>query len=192
LTRHSPSRRVHLLPLLFATAMVLGLPGGAAAQDIYNWTVGLMGGIGGSADVKPGSRNFGNGSYQLEGLALTEPRTVLGLRVGHLALGGNDTLFGSRVGADLSYLTLAGQYMYEESYYDSGVYLGIGGYRLGGRDAVSGLSTSKTAIGGVLGLTGEFRTTRHIGILVELSAHYIDVRNSHIFGMAHGGLAFHF
>ncbi|MBV8201997.1 MAG: hypothetical protein JOZ15_15365 [Acidobacteria bacterium] len=177
---------------VLATLVTVALPAAAAAQDLYNWSVGVMGGVGGSVDVKPGSRNFSNGTWQVEGLVLTEPRTFLGLRLGHLALGAKDTLFGSRVGADLSYVTLAGQYMFEESYYDSGVYLGLGAYRLGGNDAVTGASASKTVAGGVLGLTGDFKASRRFSVVVEVSGHYIDVRNAHIYAMAHGGLAWHF
>jgi hypothetical protein len=177
---------------LLAVLAALALPGAAAAQNLYNWTVGVMGGAGGSPDVKPGSRNYGNFSWQVEGLALTEQHTFLGLRLGHLALGDKSTLFGSRVGADLSYVTLAGQYNYIESYYESGVYLGLGAYRLGGKDAATGASASKTVAGGVFGLTGDFRASRRMSVLVELSAHYIDIRNAHVFAMAHGGLAFHF
>jgi len=177
---------------LFATLATLALPAAAAAQDLYNWSVGVMGGVGGSVDVKPGSRNFSNGSWQVEGLVLTEPRTFLGLRVGHLALGGKDRLFGSRVGADLSYVTLAGQYMYEESYYDSGVYLGLGAYRLGGNDAITGASASKTVAGGVLGLTGDFKASKRFSVVAEISGHYILIRNAHIYAMGHAGLAFHF
>jgi hypothetical protein len=190
-----PAARLRLARACMALATLAGalaLPAAAAAEDLYDWTVGLMGGVGGSADVKPGSRDFSNGSYQLEGLLLTEPRTLVGIRVGHLSLGGKDTLFGSRLGADLSYATIAGQYLYEETYYDSGIFLGAGAYRLGGKDAVTGASASKTAIGGVFGVTGEFRAARRFGLVIELSAHYIDVRQSHIFAMAHGGLAVHF
>jgi hypothetical protein len=177
---------------LLASVASLALPAAASAQDLYNWNVGVMGGVGGSVDVKPGSRDFSNGSWQVEALALTEPRTFLGLRVGHLALGGKDTLFGSRVGADLSYVTIAGQYMFEESYYDSGVYLGLGAYRLGGNDAVTGASASKTVAGGVLGLTGDFKASKRFSVVVEISGHYIDIRNAHIYGMAHAGLSYHF
>src|SRR5258708_23324006 len=154
--------------------------------------MGGMGGGGGSVDVRPGSRNFSNGSWQVEGLVLTEPRIVVALRAGQLALGGKDALFGSRVGADLSYVTLSGQYMFEESYYDSGVYLGLGAYRLGGNDAVTGASASKTVAGGVLGLTGDFKASKRFSVVLELSGHYIDIRQAHIYAMAHGGLAFHF
>jgi len=183
--------RVYSLALLAALA-TLALPAAAAAQDIFNWNVGALGGVGGSPDVKPGKRTYGNATWQIEGLALTEPRTFLGVRLGHLALGGKDTAFGSRVGADLSYVTIAGQYMFEESYYDSGVYLGLGAYRLGGKDAATGSSATKTTAGGVFGLTGDFRASRRVSVVVELSAHWIDVRDAHVFGMAHGGLAFHF
>jgi hypothetical protein len=175
-----------------AVLVALALPGAAPAQDLYNWTVAVMGGIGGSVDVSPGSRDFSNGSWQVEALALTEPRTYIGLRLGQLSLGGKDTLFGTRVGAGLSYATLSGQYMFEESYYDSGVYLGLGAYRLGGDDAITGQSASKTAAGGVLGVTGDFRASRRFSVVAELSGHYIDIRNAHIYGMAHAGLAFHF
>lgn len=177
---------------LLAAAVTLALPAAAAAQDRYNWSVGVMGGVGGSVDVKPGSRDYSNATWQVEALALTEPRTYLGLRVGHLALGGKDTLFGTRVGADLSYVTLSGQYMFEESYYDSGVYLGAGAYRLGGNDAVTGASASKTVAGGVFGLTGDFKASKRISVVLELSGHYIGIRKAHIYGMAHGGLSFHF
>jgi hypothetical protein len=191
--RPQPARPTRVASLaLLAVLVALALPGPAAAQNLFNWTVGVMGGAGGSPDVKPGSRSFSNLGWQVEGLALTEHRTFLGLRLGHLALGDKSTLFGSRVGADLSYLTLAGQYNYVESYYESGIYLGLGAYRLGGKDAVTGGSASKTVAGGVFGLTGDFRASRRISVLIELSAHYIDIRNAHIFAMAHGGLAVHF
>lgn len=173
-------------------AGALTLPAGAAAQDLYSWSVGVLGGLGGSEDVSPGSRSFAHPSWQLEGQAITDPSVSLGLRVGQLSLGGNTTLFGSRFGADLSYVTLAGQYTFQESYYDSGVYLGLGAYRLSGTDAFTGASSSTTAAGGVIGITGEFKASRRFGVIVELSAHYIDISGSHIFGMAHGGLAFHF
>jgi hypothetical protein len=206
LTRHRPSPLVNLPDrwsrpgraarvaslTLLATLATLAQPAAASAQELYNWTVGLMGGVGGSVDVKPGSRSYSNASWQVEGLVVTERHALLGVRVGNLALGGKDTLFGSRTGASLSYVTIAGQYMFQESYYDSGVYLGLGAYRLGGNDAVTGASASKTVAGGVLGITGDFRATRRVSVVFEVSGHYIDIKNAHIFAMAHGGLALHF
>jgi hypothetical protein len=177
---------------MLAVAGALTLPAGAMAQDLYSWSVGLLGGIGGSEDVSPGSRSFAHPSWQLEGQAVTDPSVFLGLRVGQLSLGGNTTLFGSRLGADLSYVTLAGQYTFQESYYDSGIYIGLGAYRLSGTDVSTGASSDTTAAGGVIGITGEFKATRRFAVIVELSAHYVDISGSHIFGLAQGGLAFHF
>ncbi len=177
---------------MLVIAGTLMLPVGAAAQDLYSWSVGVLGGLGGSQDVSPGSRSFAHASWQIEGQAVTDPNVSLGLRVGQLSLGGNTALFGTRLGADLSYVTLAGQYTFQESYYDSGIYIGLGAYRLSGTDVFTGASADTTAAGGVIGITGEFKATRRFGVIVELSAHYIDVSGSHIFGMAHGGLAFHF
>ena len=155
---HMPDRRPRpasraareLCMVLLAALAILALPAAASAQDLYNWSVGVMGGVGGSVDVKPGSRDFSNATWQVEALALTEPRTFLGLRVGHLALGGKDTLFGT------------------------------------------GASASKTVAGGVLGLTGDFKASKRFSVVLEISGHYIDVRQAHIYGMAHGGLSFHF
>ncbi len=188
---HLPGPARRTLPLLALLAL-LALPGAAAAQDLYSWSVAALGGLGGSADVKPGSRSLDNGGWQLEGSVVTDPSVALVLRIGDLGLGGRNTLFATRFGADLSYLTLSGQYRFQESYYDSGIYLGIGGYRLGGTDAFSGAPATTTAIGGVLGFTGEFKATRRFGVLVELSGHYVDLKDAHLFGMAHAGLAFHF
>jgi hypothetical protein len=183
-------RRGWLAALLLAGALTL--PAAAAAQDLYSWSVAAMGGIGGSEDVSPGSRSFSHGSWQLEGQTVTDPSVAVGLRVGQLTLGNNSTLFGTRYGAGLTYVTLAGQYTFQETYYDSGVYIGLGGYRLSGTDAFSGASSDRTAAGGVIGITGEFKATRRFGVVVEISGHYVDISGSHIFGMVHGGLAFHF
>jgi hypothetical protein len=176
---------------MLALLALLALPGAAAAQDLYTWTVAAMGGLGGSTDVQTGSRSFDHGGWQLEGSVVTDPSVALVLRVGDLGLGSRSTQFGDVLGADLAYLTLAGQYRFQESYYDSGIYLGIGGYRLGGNN-LAGSSASTTAIGGVLGFTGEFKATRRFGVLVELSGHYVDLKDVHLFAMAHAGLAFHF
>lgn len=194
MSRHLPTLPPHRRGILAALAItaVLTLPAAAVAQELYSWSVGALGGIGGSVDVSPGSRSFANGSWQLEGQAVTDPNVSLGLRLGQLSLGGNSTLFGTRFGAGLSYVTLAGQYTFQESYYDSGVYLGLGAYRMSGTDATTGASSTRTVAGGVIGITGEFKATRRFGVLVELSGHYIDLTGSHIFGMAHAGVAFHF
>lgn len=180
------------LPAVFAIFAMVGtmflLPGAARAQELYTFTAGLLGGIGGSLDADPGD-DLGNTAYQLNLTMVTEPRTHVGFRLGRLGLD-SEEFFGSLSDAELSYVTLSGEYRFPESVYESGVYLGLGGYRLegtrGGRDE------EDTALGLTVGVTGEFRITQWLGVLVELSGHYADFEEAQLFAIGHGGIALHF
>jgi len=178
------------LALLLAVLALPTLPASAQAEDLYTYSVAALGGVGGSPDVN--SANYGNSGYQINLGLVTEPRTVLGLRVGKLSLD-RPAVFGTLTGADLSYATIGGEYRFRESYYDSGVYLALGAYRLSGTDAF-GASRDRTAAGASLGFTGEFPITRRLGVLVELSGHYADLRRDGVqfFGMGHAGVIWHF
>lgn len=167
---------------------LLLLPGAARAQEPYTFTVGLLGGIGGSLDADPGD-DLGNTGYQLNLNMVTEPRTHVGLRLGNLALDGEER-FGTLTDAELSYVTVAGEYRFPESYYESGIYAGLGGYRLEGTRG--GQDETETAPGLAVGVTGEFRITRWLAVLVELSGHYADFDEAQFFAMGHGGIAVHF
>jgi len=184
------ARTHRLLGRLALLLAVLALPAAARAQDHYTFSAALLGGVGGSPDVN--GANYGNGGYQVNLGLVSEPRTILGLRIGRLSLDRPDP-FGSLGNADLAYATLGGEYRYRESFYDSGVYLALGAYRLRGREA-DGASRSQTTIGAALGATGEFTITRLLGVLVELSGHYANFRSSdaRIFAMGHAGVVFHF
>ncbi len=184
----SPHRLLARLALLVA---VLALPAVARAQDHYTFSAALLGGVGGSPDVD--GSNYGNAGYQVNLGLLTEPRTILGLRIGHLDLN-RPQPFGTLTNAGLTYATIGGEYRYDEGYYDSGIYLALGAYRLHGNDAVDGSSRDQTAIGAALGLTGEFKVTRRFGVVAELSGHYADFsrRDFQFFAMGHVGLAYHF
>jgi hypothetical protein len=177
------------LLLLAGLAQVTALPTAAGAQELHTYTVGLLAGLGGSADVDPG-QDFGNRSFQLNLGLVTEPRTVLGLRVGKLALDRKPT-FGTLTEADLSYATIGGEYRFDETYYQSGIYLALGAYRLYG-ERPDGSDSTQTSVGAALGFTGEFPVHRHVGILVELSGHYAHLDEAKFFAMAHAGVAFHF
>jgi len=176
-----------LVPLLL---LALALPAAAGAQDLYTFSAAAMGGIGGSPDVN--GSNYGNPGYQLNLGLLTEPRTVVGLRIGHLNLD-RPKPFGTLSNSDLTYANVGGEYRYRESYYDSGIYLAIGAYHLRG-DEADGSRRDQTAVGAALGLTGEFRITRRLGVLVELSGHYADFSSKDIqfFAMGHAGVIWHF
>jgi hypothetical protein len=176
-------RTNRLLTCLVALAALSALPQTASAQETYTYSVGLLGGLGGSPDPPIGD-GFDNNGLQLNLDLVTEPRTHLGLRFGRLDLGDFDGL----AAADLTYLTLGGEYRFSEGWYESGVYLALGGYRMQA-DRPDG---SDTALGAALGFTGEFRVTRRLGVLVELSGHYADLDVAQVFGMGHAGLIFHF
>ncbi|MES1242432.1 MAG: outer membrane beta-barrel protein [Acidobacteriota bacterium] len=167
---------------------LLLLPGAARAQEPYTFTVGLLGGLGGSLDADPGD-DLGNTGYQINLAMITDPRTHVGFRLGKLALDSEDS-FGSLTDAELSYVTVAGEYRFPESYYESGIYAGLGGYRLEGTRGVK--DESDTALGLAVGVTGEFRITRWLAVLVELSGHYADFDEAQFFAMGHGGVAIHF
>ena len=177
----------HRLRLTLIAALLL-LPGAARAQELYTFTAGLMGGIGGSFDADPGDR-LDNPGFQLNFSMVTEPHTLVGFRLGQLALDSEDR-FGSLTDAELTYVTAAGEYRFPQTYSDSGLYLGLGGYRLEGNRG--GKDERDTGIGLVLGVTGEFKIKQWLGVLVELSGHYADLDEAQFFGMAHGGIALHF
>jgi hypothetical protein len=172
---------------ILLVALVL-LPGAARAQEPYTFTAALLGGLGGSFDANPGDK-LDNTGYQLNLAMVTEPRTHVGIRLGNLALDSEDR-FGSLTDADLSYVTVAGEYRFAEAFYESGIYAGLGGYRLEGTSG--GKNQSDTSIGLTVGVTGEFRVTRWLAVLVELSGHYVDFDEAQFFAMGHGGIAVHF
>jgi hypothetical protein len=178
------------LALLLAVLALPTLPATARAEDLYTYSVAALGGVGGSPDVN--GANYGNGGYQVNFGLVTEPRTVLGLRIGKMSLN-RPAVFGTLTGADLSYATIGGEYRLRQGFYDSGVYIALGAYNLRGREA-DGTRRDQTAAGAALGLTGEFTITRRLGVLVELSGHYADFsrRDIQFFAMGHAGLIVHF
>ncbi len=183
------ARHHRLLGRLASLAALLLLPAAAGAQALDTFNVGLLGGVGGAGD-SGSPRYFGNPSYQLNLSYSTDPSTQVGLRLGHLGLDKREP-FGSLRKAGLSYATLAGEYKLNEGYYESGVFLGLGAYRLTGRQPES-TTQRETAIGACLGLTGELKLRRWLGVLVEISGHYADLKEAKVFGLAQGGLALHF
>jgi hypothetical protein len=170
-------------------AGLLLLPGAACAQELYNYSVGVLGGIGGSIDVEPGD-DLSNTGLQLNLSMVTDPRTHVVARLGQLGLDADES-FGSLTDADLTYLTIGGEYRFDETWYDSGIYLALGGYRLEGTEFFGG-GFEDTSIGLAIGVTGEFKVNRWLGVLLELSGHYVDFEEAQVFGMGHGGLTVHF
>src|SRR5262249_39082808 len=141
-------------------------------------------------DADPGS-DLGNHGFQVNLGLVTEPKTVLGLRVGRLSLD-RKSQFGNLTDAGLTYAHIGGEYRFDETYYQSGGYLALGAYHLTGTRASDGSRRSQTAVGAALGFTGEFPINSHFGILIELSGHYTPLDEAKTFAMGHAGVAFHF
>jgi hypothetical protein len=167
----------------------LALSPAARAQDTYTMSVTLLGGVGGSSDAEPGS-GFGNTAYQLGFNLATEPQTAIGVRLGRLDLN-HEERFGALSEAQMDYAQVGGEYRFHEGYYESGIYLGLGGYRLRG-DRADGSSSSETALGGELGLLGDFALTRRLAVRVEIAGHYVLFDDARIFAIAQAGLAVRF
>lgn len=165
-------------------------PGAAEAQETYTFTVGALGGLGGSVDAEPGDE-IDNTGFQLDLGIVIQPRNHLMLRLGRLDLDSAER-FEDLTAAELTYATIGGEYKYRHSYYDSGIYLALGAYRLEGDAAVAGADEEETAIGLALGVTGEFPITRWLGFQVELSGHYVDFDRASLFAMGQAGLVVHF
>jgi hypothetical protein len=170
-------------------AGLLLLPEAAPAQELYNFSAAVLGSVGGSIDAEPGD-DLGNTGFQLNLAMVTDPQTHVVARFGQLGLDA-DEVFGSLTDADLTYLTVGGEYRFDETWYDSGIYLALGGYRLQGAE-FSGQDFEDTSLGLAVGITGEFAVNRWLGVLLELSGHYVDFDEAQVFGMAHGGVAVHF
>ena len=179
-----------LVPAVLALALASAAAPGAAAAELYIYTASAYLGVGGSWDAEPGD-GFGNSGYQLGFSYVTEPRTRVAVRVGELELGDGGA-FGDLTDAGLTYTTVSGEYLFAEPYYDSWVFIGLGYYSLEGDDRFAAGSQEESSLGGTIGISGEFRVTRRVDFLVELSGHYAAFDDAQIFGMAHAGVAFHF
>jgi hypothetical protein len=185
--------RFHLRPWLRPSLLVilvfLSAGARAGAESLSSFLLAALGGVGGSTDVKPG-QGYGNPGFEVDFGHFADPQTLVAVHAGQLNFSSKPS-FGALTNAKLSYADIGAEYRFQESYYESGIYLGLGAYRLSG-NAAGGGSSAQTAVGGALGITGEFRFNRSLGLLIELSGHYVDFRSQRVFVMAEAGVALHF
>ncbi|MGH9381013.1 MAG: hypothetical protein ACRD2Z_10435 [Thermoanaerobaculia bacterium] len=175
-------RRSILGPLALLAAL-LALPGAGRAQELQFYTVSFLGGLASSLEGE-GSEVDSTALQAGFGFATSE-RSRLNVRVGRIGFDEDDVVSGI-ADPELTYLTVAGEVRFDETIYDSGVYIGVGGYRLRG---VEGRSTE---LGVTLGYTGEFELTRHLSLALELVGHFADFVDDKLYGQGMGGLAVHF
>ncbi len=183
-----------LRPLLGALAAVVALilvPEHADAQassttELNTFTVSLMGGLGGSIDSS--ESGYDNSTIQLGLSSVPSQAVKLGLRIGRL---GSMERLGNVLDADLTYLTVSGEYLFGEAGYQSGVFLGLGVYELEGTRRLFDDAFSTTTAGLTGGVTGEFDISRRFGILAELSFHGLVRGDDQFFATGLVGLAYY-
>lgn len=185
----SRKSRNWIVPSAVAALMLVAALPAAAAEQIYTYTVTAYGGLGGSLDADPGD-GIDNTGYQVAFSMVTEPNTRVAVRAGQLGLSDADELYGTLTDADLTYVTLSGEYQFPESWYESWTYVGLGGYRVEGQGFDG--EASDTGVGIVLGLVGEFSLSRDLDFVIEISGHYADLDEANVFAMGHAGVSWHF
>ncbi len=179
-----------LIPVGLVVLIGLAWSAPAVGQD-YTWSLSAMGGIG-SAFRDGGGSDVG---YQLGFGLQFEPDANVWIHAGQLDFD-TGTEIGKLSDGSVTYVNIGGEYQFTESYYQSGVFLGLGAYDLEARrnlaDGVFGPVKSDTLLGLVLGATGEFKFTPSFVFLVEISGHILDSDDVRVLGTAHAGFALHF
>jgi len=165
----------------------LAMSSAANAQDSFTFFASAMGGFSGSFDSS--GEGFGHDAWQLAAGMVTSDRTLTMVRAGKLELG--DQQATGLTHTELRYAIVAGEYRFRTSAYDTGVFVGIGTYRLRG-DLPGGGSSHDSAIGAALGFTGDFDVTRHFSLVGELDFHYAFLEQTQFYGAALVGVAVHF
>jgi hypothetical protein len=164
----------------------------ARAVEPFLVSVGVLGGVGGPLDADSPDPGTSQRSMQLQVGFITEPRTMLQVRLGRLDFDDGDQL-GNLFRPQLDYATISGEYRFFENWYDSGLFLGLGAYRLrGNRDGFGGSEDEETSVGLTGGVTGEFELTHHVSLLAELAGHYADLDQAQLFATAQAGFAVKF
>lgn len=181
-----PLKRTLLLISLLTLGAVLA-PSTALAQEDQPLEATVMFGVGGSYDAD--QSGLGNTGYQI-GLSLgVATRTKVGVRFGEIEYAAGDFISSIRR-PTFSYATIGGEYTFSERYYESGIFIGLGAYKLEGFQG--GLAFDDTTLGLALGVTGEFELTKRLGFVAEASGHLADFGPARYFLLFHGGLGYHF
>ena len=186
-----PIRRA-LRPALAAAllAAVALAPAPARAQD-YTWTLSVLGGLGGPLSDGGGTDT----GYQVGFGLQFEPGANVWAHAGQLDFdtGGN---VGDLTAGTIRYVNLGGEYLFNEGYYDSGIFLGLGLYDLAARRILApdvlAPRSSDSVLGIVLGATGEFKITPSFVVLAEISGHVLDSPDIRVLGTGFAGFGFHF
>lgn len=168
-----------VVPLLLTVLLLLVGASTAGAQERYSYTAALSPTIGGS--FSEGTDNTG---VQASFTWRTQPRTAVGFRLGSIDLSGDQV--GPIASPTFRYATISGEYRFQELYYQSGVFFGLGLYQLG-----NGVE-SEEGPGLTAGVTGDFPINNRLSVVVELSGHYADIDAASTYVSASVGVAYQF
>ena len=168
---------------LFWTALAAPL---SAQQPIRSLT--LSGGLAGSIDE--GDTGFSNPVVQLRFAVETSERGNLGVRLGRMEF--DEVVRGRVEDVTVDYLSVVGEYMFDEPSHQSGLYIGLGffdmdGTRLDGRGTVD-----EGSMGLVIGALGEFKVADRWFIYGEGMASYTGLDVAQIFANLQVGVGYRF
>jgi len=176
----------NLLAAIALTWLGLGLGAPLRAQEHRSLT--LSGGIAGSLDE--GGTGFSNPIVQLRFAIETSSHGNLAIRLGKMDFDQADI----RQVRDfsVSYLSVVGEYMFDEPSHRSGLFVGLGFFDLDATrfDGMSG--DDEGSVGLVLGALGEFKIAERWFIYGEGSAAYTGLDVAHLFANLQVGVGFRF
>gem|GEM_PF-706129 len=190
-TRTSHTERPKAFRWVCLSALLSGfllVAGPASAEPAFDMSVSAMLGVGGA--VGEDDVGFGNSTYQLGFAWVIESDILLGVRVGQVDFDAEDRV-GDLSDFSLTYVNVVGEYRFSESYYTSGVYLGLGAYEVGAERDFLG-SADETSLGIALGLTGEFDVSPAWAVRLEVAGHVVPSTEVSTFATAHVGVAYRF
>lgn len=174
--------------LLVLAALAWSSP--ARAESDFTFRAAVLGGLGGPADSDH-DKDFDHEAFQIEVGMVTNASTLATVRFGTLDLDDGEPYEGLDH-AELKYANIAGEYRFDQGYYDFGIYLGLGAYKLDG-DPLPGAADGQTAVGIAFGINGDFDINRHFAITAGASAHYAFFdKRSNLYANALAGVAFRF
>ena len=176
-------RRALFLVAVLAVLQLSASP--AAANEVFR--LNIMAGAGGPLDAD--EAGLSNSSFMLGFSVEPEDQLLVGLRVGQIDLG--DVLVGDIVTSSIEFATVVGEYRFTESFYESGLYIGLGVYQLDGTRLI-GEALSEESVGLVIGITGEFLINPTLGFVLDFSGHLPNLDTVDTMVMGHAGLSIHF
>ena len=121
-----------------------------------------------------------------------------GIRVGGIGFGSSDQL-GDLTNADLTYVTLAGEYRERAAtgsgrLIEGGVFLGLGYFQLKGDSLTEAERISEGSLGLTVGVLGDLplNQKRNLALRIEVQGQWANLDNASLFAVGQVGLSYRF